>query len=657
MHDPFFLLYLSKHKDKKMKSFSGFQLILLILVCVVIVFGCKNIANKTLIKNDNPETEATKQAVSIEQYMQIKSASKAQGGLNDAVYFVGWDSGVNQLYMISGEKKYQLTKKMEFPEGIDGYLISPDGKYAVIVCDQGGDEQYDLSLMDMTSYSIIDSIDHGRDVRADSVLWQPDSNGLYYRSTRRNKTDFDIWHYNALTHETSIFLEREGYNWLNDISEDGKQMMFSRYRGGHNIDLFEVVIKTKSVRQITPGNNEEGYYDSALYSADNSEIYLITDKGLETTALAKMNTANGQWNKLSTYDWAVEHLAVSNDSKILAYTFNEHGYSKLELRKTANFEKIELPELPDGISIISELEFTDNELLFVASDARHTSEVWELNLNTMLIRQVSKSDYVGIDAAGFIKPELVFYESFDGLKIPAFLYRPKGSENKLVPYMIYAHGGPESQFRPQFIRNFQYLAERGIGVLAPNVRGSDGYGQEYLALDNYKKRYDSIKDFRHAAKWLIDNKIADKDKIAISGGSYGGFVVMACITEYPDLFAAAIDKVGVVNYLTYFKNTKEYRRKVRESEYGPVSDPEFLKSISPIFKIDRVETPLLVVHGENDPRVPVSEARQIIESLEKQNKSVQALIFPDEGHGIGKLENRLLYYKTMAEFLINNLKP
>ena len=225
-----------------------------------------------------------------------------------------------------------------------------------------------------------------------------------------------------------------------------------------------------------------------------------------------------------------------------------------------------------------------------------------------------------------------------------------------MPYIIYAHGGPEEQFRPGFVRNVQYFLARGIGMLAPNVRGSSGYTREYLALDDREKRMDSIKDYKAAADWLLAQKLADPKKLGIDGGSYGGYVVMACITEYPDLFAAAVSSVGIVNFITYFKNTKGYRQDVRAREYGDPNDTEFMKSISPIYKIDRVHTPLLIIHGKNDPRVPVGEALQVESELKKRGRKVETLIFPDEGHSINKLENRLKAYRVKAEFFSQEFK-
>jgi len=257
----------------------------------------------------------------------------------------------------------------------------------------------------------------------------------------------------------------------------------------------------------------------------------------------------------------------------------------------------------------------------------------------------------------FRLPELVYYPSFDGMEIPAFLYLPadykRGDE---IPFVIRYHGGPEGQFRPYFVRSFQYLLSRGYGVMAPNVRGSAGYGKQYVEADNYKNRMKSVNDGVWAAKYLVDNAYSEPKKIAAYGGSYGGFIVMAVITEAPHMFGAACNVVGIVNFETFLKQTKDYRRALREAEYGPLDDPEFLRSVSPIYKVDRIETPLMLAHGLNDPRVPVGEAMQVAVALKKRGKLVEELYFPDEGHGFAKEDNRLLYYEQMVDFFDRYLR-
>src|SRR5581483_4056855 len=256
-----------------------------------------------------------------------------------------------------------------------------------------------------------------------------------------------------------------------------------------------------------------------------------------------------------------------------------------------------------------------------------------------------------IPQRSFVAPSLVHYPSFDERKIPAFLYLPRVQQSNL-PVIIDVHGGPEGQTRPSFYPVTQYLINRGYGVLAPNVRGSTGYGYEYQSLDDVRKRMDSVADLKYAALWLAEKGIADPQRIAVMGGSYGGFMVLAAITTYPDLWAAAVDIVGIANFVTFLKNTGPWRRKLREAEYGSLEqDREFLEEISPIHHVDRITSPLMVIHGANDPRVPVGEAEQIVAGLRERGRPVAYLRFEDEGHGLVKLPNRIRAYTEVAAFL------
>ena len=285
--------------------------------------------------------------------------------------------------------------------------------------------------------------------------------------------------------------------------------------------------------------------------------------------------------------------------------------------------------------------------------------------------QITAADTQGIDFSKFGLPQLVKYKSFDGVEIPAFVFLPSnyfGAKKHAIPFVAYYHGGPEGQSRPIFDKTIQYLLSEGFGVIQPNVRGSSGYGRAFLMMDDYKKRWDSVKDGVAAAAWLVEQGYATPGKIATYGGSYGGFMSVACVVEDQQqvdagarkerLFGAGIDVVGIVNMKTFLEQTSGYRRKLREVEYGPLSDPEFLDSVSSIKKIDKINIPMFIAHGFNDPRVPVGEAMQLANALKEKavrEKKLENLphlfIAPDEGHGFQKLNNRLYFAEYMAGFL------
>jgi dipeptidyl aminopeptidase/acylaminoacyl peptidase len=296
------------------------------------------------------------------------------------------------------------------------------------------------------------------------------------------------------------------------------------------------------------------------------------------------------------------------------------------------------------------------QLAFSFTSSGRSSDVFVWNLEENAVSAATRSSHAGLPVESFVEPRLIRYSSFDGLEIPAWLYEPKGQSGP-IPVVVIVHGGPESQTRPSFNFLAQYLAHHGYAVLAPNVRGSTGYGKTYSHLDDVEKRMDAVADLAHAATWLKAQPRLDGERLTVYGGSYGGFMVLAALSHYPELFTAGIDIVGISNFVTFLKNTSGYRRAHREAEYGSLArDRDFLESISPLNRADRIRGPLMVVHGANDPRVPLSEAEQLVEALESRGVPTQFLVFDDEGHGIVKLENKLIAYGAIVAFLEKHLR-
>ena len=256
----------------------------------------------------------------------------------------------------------------------------------------------------------------------------------------------------------------------------------------------------------------------------------------------------------------------------------------------------------------------------------------------------------GVDVSVFVAPELKKVKSFDGLEIPYFIYTPK---NGTPPFntIVYFHGGPEGQSRPYFISTFQYYLKKGFAIVAPNVRGSSGYGQEFMDLDNYKLRMNSVRDGKAVTDELVRLGISKPGKFTAIGGSYGGFMVVASMAQFSDDYNCGINSVGVVDFVNFLENTAGYRRHLREVEYGPLTDKEFLRSVSPTNMVDTIKGELFVFHGANDPRVPVSDAYILMEKMEKAEKKYQYHIFEDEGHGFKKRENRIIYNSKSADFI------
>jgi len=589
----------------------------------------------------------------IETFMQIGyCASPAVSEDGREIFFTSNMSGVSQLYRLTKEGwPYQLTL---FPDGIDFYTISPNGQFAIVGASTGGSEQSQLHWVDgRTGRAKV--LTNKPEVRYGTIVIGPDKSHIYYRSNERNGRDFDIYAMNLSTAEETVIAELEGANAVEDITNDGKTLLLSHWTSNYNSDLHLFDIDSRQRVHLTPHKGDV-VYDYAEFSPDGRFVYLITnDNKAGLLRVAKIDVATKGIDYLQEETtWETEEMALSPEGRYLAWVLNEDGYGNLYIKDLVTGELLPTPPLS---GLVTEPYFArDGKLLFVFNSPTKTEDVWMWDLHNLELKKLTNSIYAGIDPSLFVEPQLVRYKTFDKRKIPGLLYLPPTYSGEPIPFIVHAHGGPESQFRPYFYRHFQYLLLNGYGVFAPNVRGSSGYGKEYMALDNYKKRLDSVKDLKYAVEWLIKKRYTKKGIVGIKGGSYGGYMVLAGITEYPDLFSAAFESVGIANFVSFLENTRAYRRALREAEYGPLSDRDFLRKISPIHKVDKIETPLLVVHGENDPRVPVGEARQIIKALSDRGVAVDSLIFPDEGHGVSKRKNNLILYRRMVDFFDKHLK-
>ena len=575
------------------------------------------------------------------------------------VYFRSSLSGVPQVYRLTAEGwPYQLTT---FDDGVDFFLLSWGGNMAIVGASTGGSEQSQLYLMD-TRTGILRQLTDNPDARYRSVIWAKDDRSIIYNSTEENGTDYHLYRKYLDTGRTIKVAgdsSLPGAKYPISLSQDGRQLIFDVTHSNTDIDLYLLDLQTLQYRQLNQDTTDVNY-EYARLMPDNRTIYMICNSNPDgIRRLAKMHVDTGDIEFIDDGwvdpKWGIDKLTFSRDYRYMAVTINEDGYVRLKIRERES--KLELPSPPlDGLT---ENCYFDQygRTVFSFQSATRSPDVWRWDPSEEKLTQLTFSSYAGIDRETLNEPELVHFRSFDSLEIPAFLLLPKDYvKGTPIPFIVYAHGGPTSQAQPKWTGTFQYLTSNGYGVFAVNPRGSTGYGLKYMSLDDYHLRKNSLKDYKAGTDWLIENGYTAPGMIGIRGGSYGGYVVLGMITEYPDLYSAAMDVVGIANYETFLKNTKAYRRANREAEYGPLSDPEFLAEISPIHSADRIKTPLYVVHGENDPRVPVGEARQIIEAVKSNGGVVDSLFFPDEGHGASKLVNKVAMYRKMVEFFDANLK-
>ncbi len=594
----------------------------------------------------------------IANYIRMRWPTSVRLSDNGALYFVHNPDGIRQLYAVApGQKQEDAVRLTDFPDGISGYSLSEDGRYITVSAGKGGNEQNDLYMIKVGK-NRVDPLRVDPDVVFGSVLWRRDSQVLAYRANDTSPSDFHVYVYNLASRKHKKVMGGKGYHYPADFSRDNRRLVVAKYNSASYSQLFEVDTSTLEVREITPTDGQWSF-DPIGYTSGDRKFLVNTNYEGDSKTVHAINLATGTITPVlpDLKGQEVDFATMDSARLFLAVLVNEGGYRTVHIRDGRTFKAMPSPNLPKGI--VGNVILKGQYMLYSLSNAKTPGAVYLWNVNSPYKDGIplTSADTQGIDVSKFRLPELIKYPSFDGTKIPAFVYLPSDYKaGKTIPFIVYYHGGPEGQFRPGFNRSFQYFVSRGYGVIAPNVRGSSGYGKKYLEADNYKNRYKSVRDGIWAAKYVVDKGYAKARNIAAWGGSYGGFMTMAVITEAPEWFGAACNVVGIVNFETFLQKTKAYRRHLREAEYGPLSDPEFLKSISPLYKVDKITTPLLVAHGVNDPRVPVDEARQITAALKKRGIDVEELYFEDEGHGFAKENNRLRYYDTLAKFFDKHLK-
>ena len=586
------------------------------------------------------------------RYLKIRGAHGA-GWSPDGrrVSFLTDITGVMQAWELpaAGGWPEQLTFH---DESVSHAAYSPAEDRLLFGMDAGGNEKMQLYLLE-GSAAAREERNLTRDPEAIHYFggFSPDGTCIAFSATRRNGTDFDVYvqDLDPADAEPEMVWETSGYHTVSDWTPDREALIVSRHHSNLNNDLYRLDLRTGETRLLTP-HGGDARFQAARTAPDGDVIYLATDRDGDFMRLARLDLADLEIEYLTPDDWDVESVELSRDGRWLAAGRNVEGYSDLMLF-SGRGRRVPGPQLPRGIFGGFEFSPDSRRLAFTFVGPDLNADVWTLDLPDGEPRRLTRSSTAGIPRNTFRRPRLVRYPTFDGRDIPALFYEPAGDAG--APVVVNVHGGPEGQSRPAFAPVTQYMLDRGLGVFFPNVRGSTGYGKEYTHLDDVELRMDSVADLARAAQWLRGQ---GHEKIAVMGGSYGGFMVLAAMTEYPELWSVGVDIVGIANMVTFLENTGSYRRRLREPEYGSLEkNREFLQSISPIHKAENIAAPLMVIHGKNDPRVPVGEAEQIVERVRNNGGTVEYLLYEDEGHGLAKLKNRLDAYPKIAAFLEEHL--
>lgn len=561
-----------------------------------------------------------------------------------------------QVYLVdhAGGARQQITFRRE-PSKSPEFLPGSSRSF-LFAGDIGGDEQNQIFRFDMDTGITTQLTQSG--TRNGGWIWSPSGDRIAYSSTRRNGKDFDIWTSDPADPESATLLaEGDGYFGPDAWSPDGSTIVVSEYVSRADSRLHVIDVASGAMKRLVGGTRRDtAFYGTALFGADADTLFITSDRGGEFIHLHKVTRKGRKWvwkDLTPDLSWDISELSVSKDGSRIAFTVNEGGYGTLYLGDAATASFARQEQLPKGIVYGVRFARSAPVLGFSMAGSTRTGDAWTMDLASGEATQWTLSEMGGLDPSTFIEPTLVEFESFDGRTIPAFYYRPEGEGP--FPVQINIHGGPEGQARPYFSAKTQYLLKDSkVAVLVPNVRGSSGYGRSYLALDNGYLREDSVKDIGALLDWLAAQPELDAERVAVAGGSYGGYMVLASLVHYGDRLKAGIDVVGISNFVTFLENTKEYRRDVRRAEYGDERDKKMrahLEAISPLNHVDKIQSALLVGQGANDPRVPKSEADQIVAKVRESGGEVWYFLAMDEGHGFSKKPNRDAWTRTSIYFL------
>jgi dipeptidyl aminopeptidase/acylaminoacyl peptidase len=569
---------------------------------------------------------------------------------------------VHHVAMPGGARR-QLTF---FDEPVGSASYEPaGGRYFVFSRDAGGNEFSQLYRYDLADGAITLLTD-GKRSQNGNLVWSQRGDRAAYTSTRRNGADRDLYLMDPANPATDrLVAERKGGGWsVTDWSPDDGRLAVIEYVSITKSNLHVVDVASGQVTAVTPADAAVAY-GGAAFSADGRGLFVTTDEGSEFQRLAYLDLSSKKATPLVDLPMDVDEFELSHDRRTIAFTTNDAGISTLRFYDVASKRHRPVEGVPVGVIGGIRWHRNSRDLAFTIASARSASDVYSVTLDGGSAVRWTESELGGIAAAQLSEPELIRWKSFDGREITGFYYKPPKAFPGRRPVVIDIHGGPEGQSRPGFLgRNNYFINELGVARIYPNVRGSAGYGKTFVGLDNGLKREDSVKDVGALLDWIAARPDLDPDRVMVTGGSYGGYMTLAVATTYNDRIRCALDVVGISHFATFLKNTESYRRDLRRAEYGDERDPEiaaFFERIAPLNRADRITRPLFVVQGGNDPRVPFSEAEQMVARVRKNGSPVWYLMARDEGHGFRKKANvDYQFYATVVfvrQHLLDGIAP
>ena len=607
--------------------------------------------------------------VDLFRYQNIRSAN-----------FRSWTADSKSIYISTGFGDVDSIHRVDMPLGarrqltfydepVGGIAGQPGADRLLFTRDTGGSEFAQIFAFDPASDETRMLSDG--ESRNGGVLWDRAGTRIAYQSTRRNGRSNDIWIMDPAEPENArlALQSDDGSLWTpTEFSSSGSKLLALNYVSVTNSRISIVDLDSGTAEPIAGSADDTSVNDPIAFDDDGNGVWLITDRGGEHNQLAWQSLRTDAPAEIISGDipWSLSTAVISHDRARLAFVTNENGMSRVYLMDTRTREYRVVDSIPTGLVYGLQFSPDDSKLAMTLNTPQTPSDAFILELGGDALDYGelvgwTKSEVGGLDTTAFAVPELVHYPTFDtastGRDVPAWIYKP--SRKGPHPVIIRIHGGPEGQSRPSFSSAYQmWIAKLGAAVILPNVRGSKGYGKTYLGLDNGFNREDSVKDIGALLDWIETQPDLDASRVAVYGGSYGGYMVLASAVHYSDRLKAAVDNVGISNFVTFLENTQDYRRDLRRQEYGDERDPamrEYLQRVSPLNNVEKITVPMFIAQGENDPRVPVTEAVQMVEALRKEGHTVWYMNALNEGHGYRKRENRNTFQQATILFFEKHL--
>ncbi len=599
-----------------------------------------------------PEVPAEVTAA-VQRYQNYRAAS-FQDWLSDGSILIATRFGsTQQIHRVTapGADRTQITFQSE---PVAGATTIPGTQRFIFVRDTGGDEWFQIYTAGLTGepQQLTES-----GTRNQSIAFSPDGQLVAWARATKGSAEYAIYVADPSDPRSVKSVYREaGSVGPSDVSADRTQVLFTRDISNRESKLFVLDLASGKAKEIAPKAGKVRYAD-ARFARDGRSVYVISDRNSDFGRLVQIDLASGKDTVLTPdLQWDVDTFTISDDDRLLAYSVNEDGFSKVVVRDLVTRRALPQPELPRGVLQSMAFSPDKSKLAFDLSTATSAGDVWTWDVAGAQLSRWTNSELGGLDPSKLAEPQLVRFKSFDGQSISALVYRPAGiTADFKTPVIMDIHGGPEGQTRPSWNVGAQYFAGvLGATVILPNVRGSTGYGRRYADLDNAEKREDSVKDIGALLDWIAAQPNLDKNRVAVYGQSYGGYMSLAVSTHYADRLVGSVERYGISDFASFLKNTEAYRRDNRRAEYGDERDPKMqavFKRIAPLANVAKITKPMLVMQGANDPRVPKSESDQVVAGIRANGVETWYVVFADEGHGFLKKQNNDLRREVETVFL------